>query len=279
MSKSEISAIQRILWATDFSRESMACLPYMEIFHQKMKAEPHAIYVLPRFSDWVYDAAFFSLEDLHQEIETTRKKSTAKLEELGANRKMKFSIATREGVPSEEILNYASDQSVDMIFSGRRGLTEIEQILVGSTTMRLIRNTHTPIFIVPRERRKPRIKRILAPVDLNESSMRELRFSISLARQLEAELVVAHVAEFYNYKVPMLKRDRLVARINQQISKVAEKLNYRIDNIIHETGEPAHKILQIIQDQKIDLRMLRKNPKAFFHIRGCVNSGYFFGKP
>jgi len=261
MNKSEISVIHKILWATDFSRESMACLPYIEIFHQKMKVEPHALYVLPRFSDWVYDAAFFSLEDLHQEIESTRKKSTSKLEEIGANKKIKFSIATREGVPSEEILNYASDQSVDMIFSGRRGLTEIEQILVGSTTMRLIRNTHTPVFVVPRERRKARINRILAPVDLNESSMRELCFSISLARQLKAELVVAHVAEFYNYKVPMLKRDRLIARINQQISKVAEKLDYRIENIIHETGEPAHKILQIIQDQKIDVAVMATNQR------------------
>jgi len=253
MKSTNPATIQRILWATDFSRESMSCLPWVEWVQHQIRPETHALYVLPRFSDWVYEAAFFSLEDLRREIESTREKSTSKLAEISKRKEMEFKVAVREGIASEEISTYAREQSMDMIFAGRRGLSEIEQILVGSTTARLLRNAHTPVFVVPREKRKAAIRRILAPVDLNELSMRELRYAIALARQFQAELVVMHVAEFYNYKVPALKHHQLIERINRQIAEVAAKLDYAVENIIHETGEPAHKIMEVADAQDMDV--------------------------
>lgn len=253
MKQKHSSQIRRILWATDFSNESMSCLPWIEWVQQRIEPEVHALYVLPRFSDWVYEAAFFSLEDLRLEIDSTREKSASRLTEIARRRGLDCIVAVREGIASEEISNYAREHSLDMIFAGRRGLSEIEQILVGSTTARLVRNSHTPVFVVPKERRKVDIKRILAPVDLNELSMRELRYAIALARQLRSELIVTHVAEFYNYKVPALKHHQLIERINQRIADVADDMGYEVENIIHETGEPAHKIMEVAADQNIDV--------------------------
>ncbi|HDP94215.1 MAG TPA: universal stress protein [Candidatus Aminicenantes bacterium] len=245
--------IQRVLWATDFSNESMSCLSWMRWVQNRIQPEAHALYVLPRFSDWVYEAAFFSLEDLRLEIESTREKSVSKLAEIAKHKGLDFVAAVREGIASEEISNYAQEHSIDMIFAGRRGLSEIEQILVGSTTARLVRNSHAPVFVVPKEKRKAAIKRILAPVDLNELSMRELCYAIALARQLRSELLVTHVAEFYNYKVPALKHHQLMERINRRIADVAADMDYEVQNIIHETGEPAHKIIEVAADQDIDV--------------------------
>ena len=41
---------------------------------------------------------------------------------------------------SEEIINYAQTNHVDLIFAGRRGISKIKQMLIGSTTSRLARN-------------------------------------------------------------------------------------------------------------------------------------------
>ena len=57
------SEIDNILWATDLSNESKFCLPYIQYFSKTFKTKNHALYVLPKFSDWVYEAAFFSNED------------------------------------------------------------------------------------------------------------------------------------------------------------------------------------------------------------------------
>lgn len=261
MKPSETPPVQRILWATDFSRESMSCLPWMEWVRDKINPDIHAVYVLPRFSDWVYEAAFFSLEDLRREIEATREKSASKLAEIAGRKGFDFSIEIREGTASEEISSYAREKSVDMIFAGRRGVSEIEQIMVGSTTTRLVRHAYTPIFVVPRDKRKVAVRRILAPVDLHELSMRELRYAIGLARQFEAELVVTHVAEFYNYKVPALKHHQLMERINQRIARVAVDMDYKVENIIHETGEPAQKILEVAENREIDAIVMATNQR------------------
>jgi len=75
--------IKKLLWATDFSNESKLCLPYIKYFSETIKVKNYALYVLPKFSDWVYEAAFFSNEDLHREVEKTKKKSKSKI--LGYN--------------------------------------------------------------------------------------------------------------------------------------------------------------------------------------------------
>lgn len=253
MRPSAPSPLKRVLWATDFSRESNACLPWVRWIQQQIQPDIHALYVLPRFSDWVYDAAFFSLEDLRLEIESTREKSISRLTRITRRRGIDCVVAVREGVASEEISGYAREHDIEMIFAGRRGLSEIEQILVGSTTSRLVQHSPIPVFVVPKEKRGVSIRRVLAPVDLNELSMLELRFAISLCRQFGAELTVLHVAEFFNYKVPALKHHRLVERINQRIANIAADLGCNVENIIHETGEPAHKIIEVSARQGIDV--------------------------
>ena len=58
--------------------------------------------------------------------------------------------------------------------------------------------------MVPKTRPNPSIRRILCPIDLTDRSLSELRYAIRLAQHMDADLQVVHVAEFFNYKVPVL---------------------------------------------------------------------------
>lgn len=245
--------MKKVLWATDFSRESRSCLPYLKFFSQRLGTTNHALYVLPKFSAWVYEAAFFSDEDLHHEIEETRKRAADKIRQYGQKAGLDFEAVIPEGIASEEIIRYAGTSGADLIAAGRRGISEIEQLLIGSTTSRLIRKTETPVLVVPRSRKTVNIRRILAPVDFDETALAELKYAIFLASRLQAELYVIHVSEFFNYKVPVLKRDQLILKINERLSKIADESKYTIKNIVYEMGEPAKKILQMSKKNKIDL--------------------------
>jgi nucleotide-binding universal stress UspA family protein len=247
---------------------SQACLPYVKRFFEKLHTTNHALYVLPKFADWVYETAFFKDEELLKTIENTKQKSLEMIESTSKNSGIPFKAGAVEGIESEELLNYAENNDIDIIFVGRSGISEIEEILIGSTASRLIRNSRIPIFVVPKPTEDVKIKRILSPIDLGESSLLELKYSIALARQLKAKLYLVHVAEFFNYRVPVLKRDKLIEKINEKIAKIAEESNYKVENIIYETGEPAKKIIEIAKENEIQLIVMathqRKGIEKFF---------------
>ena len=83
--------------------------------------------------------------------------------------------------------------------------------------------------------------------------MMELEYAIYLSRHLRAQLFVVHIAEFFNYKVPLFKMEMLIGKINKKIAEIAEKYRYKIENIIHDTGEPAKKIIEIAKAENVDI--------------------------
>lgn len=296
MEKKKVSShIKDILWATDFSEESLVCLPYFRFFSEKLNTNNHGLYVLPKFSDWVYETAFIKDVELLKTIDRTRGESLKRIESIGKSAKISIQAGVLEGIASEELITFADNNEIDLIFAGRKGESEIEDILVGSTTSRLIRNSGIPVFVIPEpknvedieedpgsldsEESTPedkyaipeedvKVERILSPIDLGESTLLELRYSINLAKQLDAKLYVVHVAEFFNYKVPVFKRDALTDKISKKIAAIAEENEFEIENIIYETGEPAHKIIETIKQNKIDLVVMathqRKGFEKFF---------------
>ncbi len=263
-----LSSIENVLWATDFSKESRFCLAYVKDIADKLKTSNFALYVLPKFSDWIYETAFFNDEELLKTIQQTREDSLKKIIDFSQKSDIPFTADVVEGIESEEIIRYAHEKKVNMIFVGRRGISEIEQIFIGSTTSRLIRNSDIPVFVVPKNKRKTNIERVLAPIDFSESSEAELGMAINIARQLKAKLQVVHIAEFFNYKIPVFKKDMLIKKINEKITTIAESYNYEIDKIIYDTGEPAHKIIEVATKNKIDLITMathqRKGIEKFF---------------
>jgi len=261
--------IKTILWATDFSEESRFCLPYIKIFSTALKTRNHALYVLPAFSDWVVETAFDSEDELNKLLTKIKKQSRDKI----ANACKKSGISFEPHViisrnTCEEIIMFAKEKAADLIFAGRRGTSEIEEILIGTTTSRLIRNSDIPLLIIPRTRPVLKIKKILCPIDFSEYSMMALEYAIFLSRQLGAQLFVVHIAEFFTYKVPMLKMDRLMGKIDKRIAEIAKKHWYKIKNIIHDRGEPAKKIIEIAKEQDVDIITMathqRKGIEKFF---------------
>jgi len=134
--------------------------------------------------------------------------------------------------------------------------------LIGSTTSRLIRNSSSPVLVVTSQKRKVEIKKVLCPIDFGELSLSELNYSLSFAEQFGADLYTAHISEFFNYRVPVLKRDKLIESINEKIGKIASEADYNIKDTIYDMGEPAHKILEIAKKGKFDMIIMAANQKV-----------------
>jgi nucleotide-binding universal stress UspA family protein len=108
------------------------------------------------------------------------------------------------GAAAAAILDAASSETVDLIAVGTQGLGGIEKWLLGSTTERLLRETHVPVLAVPSGRRGSREsnadgiisgRRILAATDFSESSRAAVEYAVQLVRRFSAKLILAHAVE------------------------------------------------------------------------------------
>ena len=57
---------------------------------------------------------------------------------------------TRKGVPYKEVIELAEEEGADLIITGRRGMTGLERMLMGSVTSRIIGHTDRDVLVVPR---------------------------------------------------------------------------------------------------------------------------------
>jgi len=54
----------------------------------------------------------------------------------------------KEGKASEEIVKAAKEKNVDLIVMGARGISKIKEILLGSVSHGVTRNSHCPVLII-----------------------------------------------------------------------------------------------------------------------------------
>lgn len=261
MKKTPEITIQRLLWAADFSGKSRRCLPFLKHLADRFNAACHAVFVLPRFSDWVFESAILTADDLYHQKEESLAEAVHKLTRTGKQHNLPLTVAAREGQASEEIIAYAREQHIDLILAGRLGQTQIQRLHIGSTASRLVRYSPTPILFVPNREREVRFESILVPVDFDNLSFRELLYAAYLAKTFQARIHVIHVTEFFNYKIPPLTMERLTARVNDTLNAFAAHHGFAIDRIVYKTGEPAREIIEFNRKNKPDLVIMATHQK------------------
>lgn len=107
----------------------------------------HAIYVMD-----MGDASFVATpSDIAETKERLERKGTRFLDaarELADEAGVELVTATESGIPEDEILEYAHDHGVDLVVMGRRGRSDPDKPLVGSTTKRVLGRTDVPVRVV-----------------------------------------------------------------------------------------------------------------------------------
>lgn len=103
----------------------------------------------------------------------------------------------RGGRARVEISEVARRSDVDLIVMPRNGRTELSRVVFGSTADVVVRSTDCPVLTIHPSEGDPKpleAARILVATDLSPLSDVALPAAIGLARALEAEVVLAHVA-------------------------------------------------------------------------------------
>ncbi len=131
--------LKRVLIAYDFSDYSELALSYGLTFAQEYQAQLHLLHVLPQNRDplnKLYD------DRVHKMI---RRLQYAIPEEAHYWCQIKEEL--REGTPYREILSYAEENEIDMIFLGAHGTDFNRWALFGSNVDRVLRQAKCPVLV------------------------------------------------------------------------------------------------------------------------------------
>jgi len=101
-----------------------------------------------------------------------------------------------QGGPSRTICEYVDDRGIDLVVMGTRGSRDIERIILGSVTERVVRNGAAPVLVVPPESdREYPPESILVGTDGSEGSDAAVDEGLEIAEAAGATLHVVSVLE------------------------------------------------------------------------------------
>ena len=144
-----MSDFAKILVTTDFSAGAQAGVEKAAELASRLDSEVVLLYVV---EDHMPPLIIFTPEaDRKEMLESHRQRAAEKLEEYAAAHLTGRNVETVaiSGVPSAEIVKFADDHQVDLIVMASNGYGPVRQLLLGSTTERVLHHARCPVLVIP----------------------------------------------------------------------------------------------------------------------------------
>ena len=166
-----------------------------------------------------------------------------------------------------EIVGHAEAIDADLLVMGARGAGFMRELLIGSTTERVLRKSVRPMLVVKQIAHEP-YRRVLVPVDFSARALEALEFARRVAPQ--AEFVLLHAFEvpfegklrYAGVEENALSALRVNARreagaqMNELVARAGLDENRVRRIVVH--GEATTQILEQEQEQDCDLIVIGK---------------------
>ncbi len=247
--------LKKILWATDFSDESQEALLYASIFAKTFKAKLIALHVVPDFSPALYDTEIIIKGELAKKVDIIKKEAKNRLDNLRETKGMSFESLVKEGNASKKILETAEEENVDLIVAGKRGMSVIEKLFIGSVANQLLRNSHIPLLITKKRRGKPRFKNILVPTDFSEREEIERDYAWNLAKAFDSDLMLLNILELHDYEFSPREIDEMFDAVLKRLKRrrKREKENIKVSEDVYRAVNASIGIVDYSQTHGFDL--------------------------
>ena len=250
--------INKIVWTSDGSKDSLDALAYAENLARLFDSEIIGLYVIPDYFEVTVLDEFPSAEldllaDWIKEKESMGSDRLQNIaEELNA-KGVNFSTRITQGVPYLKIIETAEELNADLIVMGK-GRAEAKNIL-GATALKVIRRSRIPVLVVKTDEPKTEIKKILIPTDLYNIRSRDLELAMEFSKDMDAELFSLNIVTTGEGKYPpeMIERMRGNAydKLTQKLDD--EGLGKIVEPVVNTSKNAWIGIVNFAQEKNIDI--------------------------
>lgn len=186
--------LERILYATDFSRASERALPVVSAIARHYGSQVHLAHI--------WRSKPYPIPDLGMPIvseeETQARGHMADLLVRPELQNLRTTVDLEEGDPVERIARYVHAHAINLVVLGTHGRTRLAHALMGSVAEELFRTLKCPVLTIgpnldSRFTMAKAINRILFPTDLSPESKAVFPHLASIAAEFGSEIVILHV--------------------------------------------------------------------------------------
>jgi nucleotide-binding universal stress UspA family protein len=222
--------LNRILVTTDFSPVSQNAYPFAVELTKKYGGKVDMLHVIPVFKYLNESVSRLGLpfdmdKDVYPHLITESEERLVKeMNQFVPEDIRGRTLARVELKASECIIREAAESNADLIVMGSTGAGG-RDILWGSTTEKVVRNSKIPVLAIPSGFVPKEINNILVPTDYSELSFNSLRGAASLASSLLAEITLFHVVELYG----SLSENEAREAGKSELDSIKDKLLKRVD--------------------------------------------------
>lgn len=273
--------IKRILHPTDFSETAGRALRHAVHLARKYEAELHVLHVAqfaPAYAEGPLpgiNAGSPSVPEYYEQLrEEAEERLDRLIEQIDARGVRLRRVLSSGDTPAPVIVEYAADQSVDLIVVGTHGRRAMERFLLGSVAEEVLHRAPCDVLTVRRTEdgeAEPRsIQRILVPVDFSEASRMAVRRAGTWARDYGAQLDLLHVieppafAEAFSGAVTVHDYDEEIPeRVKEKLTELAVEVGREVRCEHHvEEGQPGKHIVEAAVALDADLIMMATRGQA-----------------
>ncbi|MBL7932601.1 MAG: universal stress protein [Bacteroidia bacterium] len=177
----------RILIPVDFSETSLLAIKHGAFIAQFTKADLSLLHVVN--IPYISQDLFLPTVNLEDQSNMERK-AMQKLLELCQDIKNEYGVNTESiikvGSPNREICDVAKEVKASLIIMGTHGYSPIQEILIGSTALKVITNAPCPTMAMSSTASHKGYNNILMPFDTTATSRHKVNFTLEFAKKFNA---------------------------------------------------------------------------------------------
>ncbi len=259
------ATIRHILVPLDGSEEARRTLPVVAYLARAYRAQVTLLSVVPERRVL---GVRMPLALNGRAREERRAYLEAASQDLGRYGWEEVTVHVAQGPVVPTIVAEAERLRVDLFVISSHGRRGVPRWILGSTAGALLHHSHRPMLLVPPgatdQVRRPRVTRVLVPLDGSPRAEQVLPYVYSIGRTFGAEILLLHIPEIpeahrYGEVADLVGtlREAAIARGATYLERVASQLRaagLRVRTLVH-GYEPGPTICEVAQGERIDMIM------------------------
>ncbi|MPN03026.1 TRAP-T-associated universal stress protein TeaD [bioreactor metagenome] len=138
---------RNIVIATDGSENTHRAISYGIDIAKLSGATVHALYVV-NTSPVISDSWTVGKENIYEIIRSEGEKAVSEVKKIGEASGTEVREVVLDGYPSNEIIDFAENNDIDLIVMGTLGKTGLDRVLIGSVAEKVVRGSKVPVMVV-----------------------------------------------------------------------------------------------------------------------------------
>lgn len=189
----------KIILPIDFSENSHQALELIVSLSEAKKTDITLLHVVELIYDFASQAAV-ALNSLHKEAESSLIKMIQKYQTT----EIKFEYLILDGTASISIARTAQQLKANLIVMGTQGASKIKKTLIGSTTINTIKESKTPVLVIPAGPSPPKLKKITLALEIADHEQMSIDWVRQLSQKWNLQLEFLHVKTGSSFRENLL---------------------------------------------------------------------------